>query len=77
MSLVFKSIVSTNNSTINFSSKYYRKHRFIGVFEYREPKLMILDPALAVDIYVKYFKYFADNTMNEMVWIDQKVLFAR
>lgn len=47
--------------------KYYRKHRFVGVFEYREPKLMILDPALVADIYVKYFKYFADNTMSEMV----------
>lgn len=47
--------------------KYYRKHRFIGVFEHRTPKLLILDPALVTDIFVKYFKNFGDNTFSDMV----------
>lgn len=47
--------------------KYYRKHRFIGVYEYRTPKLLILDPALVTEIYVKYFKHFGDNTMSDFV----------
>lgn len=45
-------------------SKYFRKHRFIGVYEYHQPKLMILDPQLASDIYVKYFKNFGVNTIG-------------
>lgn len=47
--------------------KYFRKHRFIGAFECREPKLIILDPNLVSDIYVKYFKHFGDNTLHETV----------
>lgn len=62
---------------LSILSKYYREHRFVGVFEYREPKLMILDPALVVDIYVKYFKHFADNSMSETVCeIINKVLYV-
>jgi len=63
------------SETSEIYRKYYRKHRFIGVFEYREPKLMILDPALVVDIYVKYFKHFADNTMGETVYAKEDPLF--
>ncbi|KAJ6638118.1 putative cytochrome P450 28a5 [Pseudolycoriella hygida] len=63
------------SETSEIFRKYYRKHRFIGIFEYREPKLMILDPALTVDIYVKYFKHFADNTMSETVFAKQDPLF--
>lgn len=37
------------------------------MFECREPKLLILDPNLVVDIYVKYFKYFGDNTLHDMI----------
>lgn len=46
------------------SSKYFQKHRFVGVFEHRIPKLLILDPALITEIYVKYFKQFSDNTIG-------------
>lgn len=37
------------------------------MFQYRQPKLLILDPALVVDIYVKYFKHFGDNTFCDAV----------
>lgn len=50
--------------------KYYRKHRFVGVFESGDPKLLILDPALITDIYVKYFRNFTENTMRELVNIE-------
>lgn len=51
--------------------KYFRKHRFIGVFECAEPKLFVLDPALITDIYVKYFKNFSNNTLRERVSFDE------
>ncbi|XP_031636398.1 probable cytochrome P450 28a5 [Contarinia nasturtii] len=41
--------------------KYKGKHRFIGVFERNTPKLLILDPQLVADIYVKHFKHFQIN----------------
>ncbi|XP_055298123.1 probable cytochrome P450 28a5 isoform X2 [Sitodiplosis mosellana] len=41
--------------------KYKEKHRFIGIFERRTPKLLILDSKLVSDIYVKYFKHFQIN----------------
>ncbi|KAG4074819.1 hypothetical protein HA402_014373 [Bradysia odoriphaga] len=63
------------NETSEIFRKYYRNHRFIGVFEHREPKLMILDPALVVDVYVKYFKHFSDNSMSETVHAKQDPLF--
>lgn len=54
--------------------KYFRKHRFVGVFESVEPKLLILDPALITDVYVKYFKNFSDNTLRETVNFTIKLL---
>lgn len=47
--------------------KYFRKHRFVGVFESGDPKLLILDPALITDIYVKYYRHFTENSMRELV----------
>lgn len=47
--------------------KYFRKHRFVGVFESGDPKLLILDPALVSDIYVKYYRNFTENSIRELV----------
>lgn len=47
--------------------KYYRKHRFIGVFESGDPKLLILDPALIADIFIKHFKHFNTNSIRDKV----------
>lgn len=66
---VFSALITTERIISCPFRKYYRQHRFIGVFEHREPKLMILDPALVVDIYVKHFKHFGDNTMRQAVRI--------
>lgn len=55
--------------------KYYKKHRYVGVFQFRQPKLLILDPTLVTDIYVKYFKHFSDNTFSDLVEF-QNILFV-
>lgn len=66
--LVFFSCFSCNIfSLIFYYRKYFRKHRFVGIFEYRTPKLLILDPVLVNDIFVKYFKNFGENTLCEAV----------
>ncbi|XP_055306516.1 probable cytochrome P450 28a5 [Sitodiplosis mosellana] len=53
--------------TTEIYRKYFRKHRFIGVFEYRTPKLLFLDPALVSNIYTKYFKHFGDNSLSDVI----------
>lgn len=52
-----------------FNRKYFRKHRFIGTFECAKPTLVILDPALAKDIFVKLFKHFSYNAVADTVTI--------
>lgn len=47
--------------------KYKEKHRFIGVFEGRQPKLLVLDPELVNDIYVKLFNHFQVNDSSDSV----------
>lgn len=47
--------------------KYKENHRFIGVFERRTPKLLILDAELVGDIYVKHFKHFQINDSSNSV----------
>lgn len=55
----------TLNGTMN--RKYKDKHRFVGVFERRNPKLLILDPELVSDIYVKHFNHFQVNDSSSAV----------
>lgn len=47
--------------------KYKDKHRFVGVFERGNPKLLILDPELVSDIYVKHFNHFQVNDSSSAV----------
>lgn len=55
--------------------QYFRKHRFVGVFESADPTLLVLDPALITDIYVKYFKNFGENTLRDRVNYKKDPLF--
>lgn len=49
------------------SRKYYRKHRYIGVFEGVIPRLVILDPELARDVLLKHFKHFPISATGQQV----------
>lgn len=46
---------------------YKKRHRFIGVYDRRTPKLLILDHQLVNDIYVKYFNNFSYNDSSNNV----------
>lgn len=38
--------------------EYKDKFSYIGIFQFREPRLLVLDPEVMKDIMIKYFKYF-------------------
>lgn len=52
---------------IPLSRAHKENHRFIGVFERRTPKILILDTKLVSDVYVKYFKHFQVNDSSNSV----------
>lgn len=60
-------IIITSNNLIYSRRAYKNNHRFIGVFERRAPKLLILDPKLVSDVYVKHFKHFQINDSSSSV----------
>jgi cytochrome P450 family 28 len=38
--------------------KYKGQHSCIGIYSFRQPRLLVLDPELMKDIMIKYFKHF-------------------
>ncbi|XP_070508784.1 probable cytochrome P450 28a5 [Chironomus tepperi] len=38
--------------------KYKNSHSYVGIFNFRSPRFLVLDPEIAKDILVKYFKNF-------------------
>uniref|UniRef100_A0A1I8NYL5 Cytochrome P450 n=1 Tax=Stomoxys calcitrans TaxID=35570 RepID=A0A1I8NYL5_STOCA len=57
----------------NIYDVYKHTDYFVGIFKNRTPQLMILNPQMAKQIYVKDFKHFYDNEASTMV--DEKVDF--
>ncbi|KAL5286627.1 hypothetical protein ACFFRR_007943 [Megaselia abdita] len=55
---------------------YKDKERFVGVFNLRDPQLLITDPKLGRDILVANFKNFHDNTLSKLVNREQDPLFS-
>lgn len=52
---------------ISIFSTFKDQHRFIGVYERRKPKLLVLDAQLVNDIYVKSYTHFAVNDSSDSV----------
>jgi hypothetical protein len=38
--------------------KYKNSHAYVGIFNFRSPRLLIIDPEIVKDVMVKYFKAF-------------------
>lgn len=43
---------------------YKDMHMMIGIFSFREPRLLVFDPEIIKDITVKYFKYFQGTELH-------------
>lgn len=49
---------------IDDAYKAFPEERFIGIFEFTKPNLIIKDPELIGDVLVKDFSYFHDRTID-------------
>lgn len=59
----------------NFS-EFRGKTPFVGIYVNRTPQLLVVDPALAKEIFVGKFKYFPNNDTNVsklvFIWVGTK-----
>uniref|UniRef100_T1GAY1 Cytochrome P450 n=1 Tax=Megaselia scalaris TaxID=36166 RepID=T1GAY1_MEGSC len=56
--------------------KYKNKERFVGVYNWREPQLLITDPKLGKDVLITHFKNFHDNTISKSINKESDPLFS-
>lgn len=47
--------------------KYKDKFSYIGIYQFREPRLLLLDPEVMKSIMIKYFKNFQGTELHGMV----------
>jgi cytochrome P450 len=51
-------------------TKFKNQHPYIGIFNFRSPRLLVFDPQLSRDILVKYFRQFQATEIYDK--IDEK-----
>lgn len=47
--------------------KYKGKYSYLGIYQFRQPRLLLIDPAVVKDIMIKYFKHFQGTEFAGMV----------
>jgi cytochrome P450 len=67
----------TNFRIIFLSSEFKGKTPFVGIFQIRAPRLMVLEPELVKDVLIRNFKSFHDSEFGDMMDKDTDPLFAR
>lgn len=58
-------------------SDYKHRGNFVGIYQMRSPRLVVLEPALAKNILITDFKNFHDNEFSEMFQSENDPLFSR
>lgn len=56
--------------------KYKNRHPYIGIFNFRSPRLLLFDPALIKDILIKYFKNFQATEFTNRIDENSDPLFG-
>ena len=57
--------------------KYKNKFGCIGIYQFREPRLLLFDPELIKDVLIKNFKNFQATEMYEMIDESSDQLFGK
>lgn len=73
--------MSLKKKDLNSDFFYFRKFKgegpFVGFFEIAKPRLLILEPILALDIMTVHFNYFRDSAFKRRVNKDNDPIFSR
>ena len=67
----------TNKAYAGTHSKYRSKGNVIGVFNGRQPAVLVMKPELIKDVLIKNFKQFQDNEFADSVSKDSDPIFGR
>jgi hypothetical protein len=59
-----------------FYQKYKNQYSYIGIYNFRSPRLLIFDPALIKDILIKYFKNFQASELTNNIDAKSDPLFG-
>lgn len=59
-----------------FYKKYKKDHSFIGVYNFRSPRLIVFDPEVLKDILIKNFRFFQANELTERIDAKSDPLFG-
>lgn len=70
---------ATRNIAYEFDDLYQQykgKHSYIGIYNFRQPRLLVFDPLIIKDILIKYFKHFQANEFTDRVDAKSDPLFG-
>ncbi|XP_049547998.1 probable cytochrome P450 28a5 [Anopheles darlingi] len=77
----FPSFVLRHRSFVEEIEEIYNKYRtrgnFVGVFNGRQPTIMVLNPTMVKDVLIKDFKNFQDNEFADSVNKESDPIFGR
>lgn len=55
---------------------YKDKYGYIGIYNFRQPRLLLFDPDIMKDIMIKYFKYFQGTEFSGVTDQNADILFG-
>lgn len=56
--------------------KYKNRHSYIGIFRFRNPRFLVLDPEVAKEILIKHFKNFQATELYGKIDVNSDPLFG-
>ena len=72
-------VSATRNIVYDFDDLYQQykgKYPYIGIYNFRQPRLLVFDPLIIKDILIKYFKHFQANELTDRVDVKSDPIFG-